>query len=626
MTEKPALYTDPDKIADAIIQAVGKNIVLGLPLGLGKANHIANALVKKAIAEPSVNLKIFTALTLERPHPKSELERRFLEPALTRLFGDYPALEYAKRLRDGSLPANIQVNEFFLMAGQWIGVDRMQQNYIAANYTHALSYLIDHGVNVIAQLVAKEGESYSLSCNPDLTVDLLKERRNGSVRFIFTAQTNSELPFMGSDAAVSGDEIDLILDSPDTDFELFTVPRRPLGLADHAIGLHTARLVRDGGTLQIGIGAIGDAVTKGLILRHNDNASFRQLVAGLACDQAPKLYNDAPFETGVHGISEMFVDGFLHLAKNGVLKRAVDGAIFNGAFFVDSRDFYKTLREMPAAERSQLQMKPISITNELFDSEAEKRAARVKASFINDTMMVNLRGAAVSDALEDGSVVSGVGGQYNFVAQAFALKDARSIIALHATRQAKGKTVSNIVWSYGHETIPWHLRDIIVTEYGVADLRGQSDADVIARLLSITDSRFQPDLLARAKKAGKIQQSYEIPDLYRYNTPERLEKALKKACKIGILSTFPFGTSFTELEQRLMEALEILKLRSFSKKSLVCLFWRGLLAVPPSADHLECLTRMSLEKTATPKDYFYQKILYAALIDAEDSRLIRMRN
>ena len=617
MPEARSSYTVPDKIAEAIIQRAGKDIVLGLPLGLGKANHIVNALVSKAIADPSINLKIFTALTLEKPKPKSELERRFLEPAATRLFGNYPALEYAQRLRDRSLPENIQVNEFFLTAGQWLGIDQMQQDYIAANYTHALSYLIDHGVNVVAQLVAKEGDNYSLSCNPDLTVDLLKERKDGTARFLFAAQVNSELPFMGGEAIISKNEIDLILDSPDTDFELYAVPKRPIDLAEHAIGLHTARLVRDGGTLQIGIGAIGDAVTKALILRHNDNASFKQLISDLAGTQAPKLYNDEPFETGIHGLSEMFVDGFLHLAKHGVLKRAVDGAIFNGAFFVDSRDFYKTLREMPSAERHLFQMKPISFTNELYGNEIEKRAARVKASFINDTMMVNLRGAAVSDALESGSVISGVGGQYNFVAQAFALKDARSILALPATRQTKGRTVSNIVWAYGHETIPWHLRDIIVTEYGVADLRGQSDADVIARLLSITDSRFQTELLETAKKAGKIHKSYTIPDTYRNNIPERLKKAITGALRSGTLSTFPFGTSFTNTEQRLITALEFLKFKSFSKKSLAGLLWRGLLAGTPSSSHLECLKRMALDKATSPAAFFYQKILHAALVETE---------
>src|SRR6185369_7765341 len=102
-----------------------------------------------------------------------------------------------------------------------------------------------------------------------------------------------------------------------------------------------------------------------------------------------------------------------------------------------------------------------------------KRRARVKARFINNAMMATLLGAVVSDALEDGRVVSGVGGQYNFIAQGFALEDARSLIVLRSTRSASGKTSSNIRWNYGHTTIPRHLRDIVITEYGVADLRGK---------------------------------------------------------------------------------------------------------------------------------------------------------
>jgi hypothetical protein len=84
-------------------------------------------------------------------------------------------------------------------------------------------------------------------------------------------------------------------------------------------------------------------------------------------------------------------------------------------------------------------------------------------------MMATLLGAVVSDALEDGRVVSGVGGQYNVVAQGFALEDARSVIVLPATRPARRRTTSNIRWSYGHTTIPRHLRDVVVTEYGIAD-------------------------------------------------------------------------------------------------------------------------------------------------------------
>ena len=76
----PESFDDPDHLAEAIIARVGKEILLALPLGLGKANHIANALYARAAADPSIELRIFTALTLEKPRGKSELERRFCSP------------------------------------------------------------------------------------------------------------------------------------------------------------------------------------------------------------------------------------------------------------------------------------------------------------------------------------------------------------------------------------------------------------------------------------------------------------------------------------------------------------------------------------------------------------------
>ena len=91
------------------------------------------------------------------------------------------------------------------------------------------------------------------------------------------------------------------------------------------------------------------------------------------------------------------------------------------------------------------------------------------------------------------------------------LQGARSILALEATRQAGAKTQSNIRSSYGHQTIPRHLRDVFVTEYGVADVRGKSDADVIAAMLAMTDSRFQAELARAAKDAGKLPKNFEIP-------------------------------------------------------------------------------------------------------------------
>ena len=207
----------------------------------------------------------------------------------------------------------------------------------------------------------------------------------------------------------------------------------------------------------------------------------------------------------------MLFEAFLGLIDAGVLKREVDGVILHGAFFLGPKSFYRSLREMTPDQIARIEMMPVSFTNELYGDEELKRRARVDARFVNSVMMATLMGAAVSDGLENGQVVSGVGGQYNFVAQAFALQGARSILTLEATRQAGARPQSNIRWNYGHETIPRHLRDIVVTEYGVADLRGKSDADVIAAMLQVADSRFQNELARQAKDAGKLPKNYEIP-------------------------------------------------------------------------------------------------------------------
>src|SRR4029077_17858046 len=134
----PHYFQDPDRIADAIIERVGKKIVLALPLGLGKANHVANALFARAAADPSLHLRIFTALTLETPRPRRDLERRFVAPLSERFFGGYPELAYALALHGRRLPPNVEVDEFFFQAGTRLGVPASQQSYISANYTHAL--------------------------------------------------------------------------------------------------------------------------------------------------------------------------------------------------------------------------------------------------------------------------------------------------------------------------------------------------------------------------------------------------------------------------------------------------------------------------------------------------------
>jgi hypothetical protein len=612
----PVRYEDPEALADAIIGEVGKKIVLALPLGLGKANHVANALFMRAMEDPSIQLRIFTALTLEKPRGASDLERRFVQPMTERLFGGWPDLAYALARRAGVLPSNIAINEFFLLAGRFLSLPTAQQDYICANYTHAAGYVLDRGVNVVAQLVAKRtdagGPRYSLSCNPDLTLDLLAARQAGRAKFLLVGQVNDELPFMPGDGDLPGDVFSHVLESAATQFPLFAPPKPPVSPAEYATGFHVARLVRDGGTLQIGIGSVGDAVCHALILRQRQNALFRDAVSRLS-PVPPEPFESAPFTTGLYAATEMLVDGFLELMREGILKREVDGAVVHAAFFLGPRAFYRALRDMPESERARIRMTPVGFVNELFGDEMAKRRARIDARFVNNAMMATLLGAVVSDGLADGRVVSGVGGQYNFVAQAFALEGARSIITLNATRREGGRLRSNIRWSYGHTTIPRHLRDIIVTEYGVADLRGRSDAECVASMLAIADSRFQDSLLREAKDAGKIARGYEIPVAFRDNTSERIERALQPLRARGLIPLFPFGTDFTAVEQRLMPALGALRSAAESIAPLAGLFWRGLSAGTVSKEDAACLERLDLASTAGVRQRILRTLVRGAL-------------
>lgn len=621
MSDTPRYFNDCEALVDTILDRLGNTIVLGLPLGLGKANHLVNALYRRACVDPDISLSILTALTLERPRPGSELEKRFLGPVSARLFDAYPALEYAQAVRSGELPTNVVFKDFFLQSGQWLGVPLAQQHYASINYTHALNELIGAGVNLTLQLVAPLPDTdpaqpttrFSLSCNPDISADLLDRRRSGSLALLSVGQVNSALPYMNGAADRPASDFDLILEDDAYEFGLFMPPNKPASVTDHAIGMEVANLIVDGGSLQIGIGSIGDAITHSLLLRHRHNRLYGELLDRLNAKRAAHSYaHRQPFKEGLYGVTEMLVEGFLELITAGIMTREVDGAVVHAGFFVGSPTFYRRLADMPAETRSKVAMMPVSYTNELYGDEQCKRQARAAARFINSAMMVTMGGAVVSDGLVDYQVVSGVGGQYNFVSQAFALADGRSIITLPSTRMRKGKRHSNIVWDYPHNTIPRHLRDIVVTEYGAADLRGKTDAEVIRAMLNIADSAFQSQLLQQAKEAGKVPADYEIPQAHCNNTPERIQAALQTAIDEGHFPSFPLGSGLTKVEEHLAVALSRLSPLAGNNRALLPLILAGLKR-KPGPDTLACLKRMQLDKPSGLVERLYRALLLGTL-------------
>lgn len=620
-----------DLAVDRLLARIPGPLHVGAPLGIGKPHRLLNALYARIERDPARELHLYTALSLDPPAPGKGLEGRFLDPFVARHFGeDFPRLAYVAAQKRDALPANVTVEEFYLQSGALLGSSQAQRHYASLDYTHVARALVDRGVNCIVQKVAanEEGTQLSLSSNTDLTFDAIDAIVGaGLPRPLLVAEVDPRLPWLGGGAAVPLDFFDLVVAPPGPHPRLFALPRQPVGDAEHAIGLYASALVRDGGTLQVGIGALSDALCHALVLRHADNATYRQVLAALDPDieRHPAVVASGglgPFAEGLYGCSEMVNEGFKRLVESGVMRRRVvdklplmerladgsaseldrelverDGQFLHGAFYLGSEDFYEWLRTLDDATRGGIGMCRVSEVNELYGGdELLERMQRRRSRFFNTCMMATALGAAVSDGLEDGRIVSGVGGQYNFVAMAHALPDARSILLLRATRDAGGQVRTNIRWNYGHCTIPRHLRDVYVTEHGIADLRGRTDEDCVLAMAGIADARFQRGLLGAAKRGRKLRAGFVAPEAWSRNTPARLRAALAPFRADSTLPDYPLGSDFTEVEQRLLKALGWLKARTGSAGGKARTLAAALLS--PGAHDGEAMERMGL---AAPK-------------------------
>lgn len=623
---RPQKFERIKPAVDWIFAQLGRNVYLATPLGLGKPNPLLNEIYIRAKANREIRLKIFTALSLAVPSAGNDLQRRFLEPFAERQWGkDYPHLAYLADLETRTLPENIRVHEFYLQAGKSLHRAEVQRDYVSVNYTHAQYAILDHDINVIVQMVAKkEGKPgyYSFSCNPDLTCDVVDFYKKSGRNIMVVGMIHPHLPYCGADAEVSEDFFDMIVDSPEVNHQLFALPRQPVADADFLIGLHASLLIEDGGTLQIGIGSLAEALVYCTLLRQRNGDAYREITSKLLAARPyvkrHEKFHNGPFHSGLYGTSEMVNDGFMHLHRGGVLKREVfelEKSVrryLHGAFYLGSKEFYEWVRERDRVRDEGFCMTRVSKVNDLYDeNELAIRRQRVKARFFNTCMSVSLLGGAASDTTEDGLVVSGVGGQYNFVAMSHELPDSISALMLRSARHAHKKLESNFRWDQGQQTIPRHLRDVVISEFGVAFLKNRTDQEVIQAQLMIANSQFQESLRETAVKNLKLDPRWRLPDWARGNREAWPSEFLSTYKAQGLFPTFPFGSDFTPQEEHLARALLTLKISLSSKAKLLKIFWRGLQT--PSEKFLPELERMQLARAKSVKEKAYKILLLGAL-------------
>lgn len=702
-----ARFDHPEACIDAILERIGPRIVLGTPLGIGKPNALLDALYTRACRDAGMSLDIITALSLNPPRGASDLESRFLAPVAKRIWGDYPTMRWLSDFEAGRLPDNVRVIEFYVPSGARLKHLQAQQDYISSNYTHVARDMVARGVNLLVQAIAVRDEAgqpaYSLAGNPDVSLQLLPMLKDVDWPWMAVGVVNRGLPWMGNDAHVSESMFDAIIDDGQAGHRPFAVPHEPVDDTAWAVGLRAASLVRDGGTLQVGIGSLGDACCHALRVRERDADAFAQAIAGLDGDAvAETVGGRGPFQEGLYVASELISNPLFSLFEDGIVRREVfddidiqrwaaagllvddgrglferlhaedhlprlsrgllaamqryglahpelqrdgqqlrlpdgtriandladqavrtaldaqaagpgvrGGTVMHGAFFIGPGDFYERLHRMPEQQRARINMTSVAEVNRVYTDYRLERLQRRHPRFVNITMKATLLGAAVSDQLADGKVVSGVGGQFDFVSIAHQLPEGRSVLCLRASRGGGAQPESNIVWEYPHTTVPRHMRDLIVTEYGVADLRGKTDRECIEAMLAVADSRCQPALMAAAKAAGKLPADYALPEAVRHNTPERIAAALEPLHARGHLPRLPFGCDLNDDELALAGRLKRLQAASGT--------WKGrwqlvrALARPASVDAPEvakALRHMGLDSEGAPKRL--QRLIRAA--------------
>jgi acyl-CoA hydrolase len=307
---------------------------------------------------------------------------------------------------------------------------------------------------VFARSSAMDEHGYfALGLSADYTMAAIEQAR------AVVLEVTEQVPFTFGDCHVHISQITALTESHEPLFEL---PGAPIGDVEHAIGGFVAEMIPDGATLQIGIGAIPDAVVQQLADKN---------------------------DLGVH--TEMFGDGILSLLEAGNItnqRKNLHQAKMLATFALGSGRLYEYMHRNPS-----LEMHPVDVTNDPMLA-----GQNDNLHSINGTLQVDLIGQCGSESLGF-TPYSGTGGQVDFVRAANRSSGGKAFIVLPST--ARGGTVSRIVPTLTpgtHVTTGKNDVNYVVTEYGVAQLRGRSARERARALIDIAHPGFRDDLSEQA--------------------------------------------------------------------------------------------------------------------------------
>ncbi len=296
-----------------------------------------------------------------------------------------------------------------------------------------------------------------------LSTSLVFERQLLDAADLVVLEINPNLPWTLGDTQISLRDVDYVVEH---ETSLVTLASIEPADVEATIGHYIADLIEDGATIQLGIGGIPNAIAQSLYEKH---------------------------DLGVH--TEMFTDGMVDLFEAGVItgrKKTLWPNKLVGAFALGTQKLYDFIHNNVAVEFQQGK-----VTNDPY-----VMGRNTKMVSINTALQVDVLGQVCSQSIGSRHF-SGTGGQLDTHRGAQMSPGGRGIIALRST--AKDGTVSTIVpqLSVGAEvTVPSQDVDTVVTEFGVAELRGRCLRDRMAALIGIAHPDFRPWLREEIKRLG----------------------------------------------------------------------------------------------------------------------------
>lgn len=354
---------------------------------------------------------------------------------------------------------HFKYNALFVGGGTRKAVNENRADYTPCFFTEIPRLFKEDHLPVDVALLQLSRPDEHGYCSFGLSCDYIKPAAECAKMII--AEVNDQMPRTMGDCFIHISEIDHIIE---TSYPIFELNPPKIGEVEKAIGENCAKLIEDGSTLQLGIGAIPDAAL---------------------------LFLKDKKDLGIH--SEMFSDGVVELVEAGVInnkKKTLHNGKIVTTFLMGTKRLYDFVDNNPLVELYSVDY----VNNPCVIMQNDNMVS------INSCIQVDLMGQIVSETIGLRQF-SGVGGQVDYVRGASMAKNGKSIIAIPSTA-SKGKLSRIVPLIDEGSAVTTSRNDVhyIVTEYGIANLRGKSLKERGRALINIAHPDFRTMLIEEWEK------------------------------------------------------------------------------------------------------------------------------